>query len=77
MGSIRTISATAFPRQGPHLKKRCEVVFHFDTTVKLYGTCIRDDYEDPWLTIIHLDDGRVVLATECQYRPLNEETPRG
>jgi hypothetical protein len=33
------------------------------------GTIVRDDNEPPWRTIIRLDDGRVVLASECQYSP--------
>lgn len=34
---------------------------------KIEGTVIRDDVEDPHLTIIKLDDGRIILGTECQY----------
>jgi hypothetical protein len=33
------------------------------------GTIIRDDMEEPFRTIISLDDGRVILATECMHSP--------
>jgi hypothetical protein len=70
MGCIAEVGRTSFPKQGNFLGKRTEVCFHFDTSDTVYGTIVRDDHENPWVTIIRLDDGRFVLATECQYAPV-------
>ncbi len=67
MGCVKTISAFSFPMQSEYVNRRCEVCFHYDTTVKFFGTIIRDDRADPFETLIKLDDGRVIRATECQY----------
>jgi hypothetical protein len=69
MGNVANISAEHFPRQYEHVGKRTQVCFHYDTTRVLDGTVVRDDAEEPWITIIRLDDGRHVLASECQWRP--------
>ncbi len=71
MGTHPKIARSLFPEQGKHLGKRVNVCFHYDARVDprgtLEGTIVRDDKEDPWRTIIRLDDGRHILATECQY----------
>lgn len=67
MGAQSNIDVTVFPRQGPHINKHVDVCFHYDTSRQLTGVIVRDDYEEPFLTIIRLDDGRTILATECQY----------
>ena len=68
MGCINTITANRFPRQRD-VGCRVEVCFHYDTRQTQFGTIVRDDIEEPYLTIIQLDSGRFVLATECQYSP--------
>ncbi len=70
MGCVKTITAYSFPKQSEFVNRRCEVCFHFNTEKTKEGTIIRDDREEPFETIIRLDDGRLILATECQYRPL-------
>jgi len=67
MGCVDTITAEKYPKQGGHMKRRVEVAFHYDLDKKFGGFVVRDDAEEPWVTIIKLDDGRYVLATECQY----------
>ena len=67
MGSHKSIGVDTFPAQGSHLGKTVEVCFRYDTTNLLAGRIVRDDREDPWMTIIALDDGRYLLATECMY----------
>jgi hypothetical protein len=67
MGCIKNISISEWPKQGSHLGKRVKVCFHFDASRSVMGTVVRDDAEEPHRTIISLDNGRVVLATECQY----------
>lgn len=58
-----------YPKQGTLLNKPVLVVFNYDTSNQFAGTCIRNDIEDPYLTIFKLNDGRIVLSGECQYRP--------
>lgn len=70
MGVKANISATEFPKQGALAGKRVAVCFHYDTARTIEGVVLRDDIEEPFLRIIHLDDGRVVLDTECQFQPL-------
>ncbi len=70
MGVHANISAEKFPKQGSFVGKQVNVCFNYDSGRMFPGVCIRDDMEEPFLTIFHLDDGRAVLATECQYQPL-------
>ncbi len=81
-GTHPKISRSNFPEQGKHLGKRVYVAFHYGDDGQfispepweagtLEGTIVRDDVEDgsrghPRRTIIRIDDGRHVLATECQ-----------
>lgn len=67
MGCHPNIDATTFPKQGDWLGKRCDVVFHYDTSRMFPATVIREDAEEPGIMILQLDDGRVVLSTECMY----------
>lgn len=68
MGNIVTVTRETFPKQGPFLGKRMRVGFHYHTDDCIGALCVRDDAEAPWRTIFQLDDGRFVMATECQYR---------
>lgn len=67
MGCVETITAYNFPKQSEYVNRRCNVCFHYDTSVSIPGTVIRDDREEPFETLIQLDDGRVLRAAECQY----------
>lgn len=67
MGVVKGISADEFPKQGQLLGKPVSVCFNYDTEKRFAGVCIRDDTEDPGRCIFQLEDGRVVLATECMY----------
>lgn len=69
MGVHSKIGVDRFPKQSTDVGTLARVTFHYDTSRDLRGTIIRSDAEDPWRTIIRLDDGRVVLSTECQYTP--------
>ncbi len=66
MGSVPTITASSFPTQGTALHTRARVRFHYGPE-EFYGIVVRHDMEAPFLTIIALDNGRMVLGTECQY----------
>ena len=46
---------------------RVKVCFHYDTSKYCMGTLVRSDLEEPFETIIRLDDGRYLRAVECQY----------
>ncbi|MFL1672553.1 hypothetical protein [Paenibacillus dendritiformis] len=67
MGVHQNISSDKFPRQGDWLGKEVNVYFHYDLSNQFNGKIIRDDMTEPFVTIIQLDDDRVVLTTECQY----------
>ena len=67
MGCVETITIDRFPKQSKHLYERCEVIFHYNTSRKICGTVIRDDEEEPYETLIRLDDGRTIRGTECQF----------
>ena len=69
MSAVRNISFDKFPKQGGHVGREAKVCFHYDTSKTLKGVIVRNDREEPFLTIIKLEDGRHVLATECQYSP--------
>lgn len=67
MGSVQTITHNKFPKQGEWLNRKVDVCFNYDTDNQVKGIIVRDDMEEPFKTIIKLDDGRYVLTTECQY----------
>lgn len=67
MGCVKTITAYQFPKQSMFVNRRCKVCFHYDTSHYIYGTIYRDDSEEPYETLIKLDDGRIIRACECQY----------
>lgn len=69
MGVSAVIGFDQFPKQGSYLGKRVEVIFRYSATRMVYGEVVRDDMEGDFRTIIKLDDGRYILADECQYRP--------
>ena len=81
MGCIDTITYDKFPKQKDENYKylefkvgsRVEVCYHFDTSKCHYGTIVRDDLEEPFETIIKLDNGRYLRAVECQYSYIDEE----
>ena len=67
MGAVKNITFDKFPKQGSHLGRQVDVWFHFVASEVLKGVVVRDDAEEPCRLIIELEDGRHVLATECQY----------
>lgn len=69
MGVVAGIGIDSMPKQGSWLGKRTRVCFNYDTSRTVMGTIVRDDIEEPWRTIIKLDDDRFVLATECMHSP--------
>ena len=72
MGEVSTISFDSFPKQGIYKACRVRVCFNYDSSRSVDGTVIRDDAEEPGRMIIQLDDGRVVLSTECMYQPIRD-----
>ena len=67
MGCHKNIDFKNFPKQSEYLGKRTEVCFNYNLKQIIMGTVVRDDREEPFRTIIKLDDGRYVEAVECQY----------
>ena len=80
MGCIDTITYDKFPKQKdenyiyPRFKvgSRVKVCYHFDTSKYHYGTIVRDDLEEPFETIIKLDNDRYLRAVECQFSYIDE-----
>lgn len=70
------ITHNTFPKQGSWLGRRCKVCFDYDTSHTVLGTVRRVDMEEPGRMIIELDDGRLVLSTECQYQLVAETSTR-
>lgn len=70
MGYHKNITLNTFPKQGNWLNKKVEVCFHYDTSKPILGEIVRDDREEPFKTIIKLNDGRYVESSECQYSPI-------
>lgn len=68
MGVHPSIDFDKFPEQGKWLNVRTRVLFGYRDE-PIWGTIVRDDMEEPFRTIIKLDDGRYVLGTECQHSP--------
>jgi len=64
-----------YPKQGSCLGKKVKVTYYYNTKEYHLGKIIRDDTEEPGKTIIQLKNGRVLLATECQYQILTEDYP--
>ncbi|WP_376960083.1 hypothetical protein ABNQ39_20445 [Azospirillum sp. A26] len=70
------ITHNTFPKQGRFLGRRVRVAFNYDTANAVLGTVRREDDEAPGRMIIELDDGRLVLSTECQYSLVKESGTR-
>lgn len=73
MGCHHNIDASKFPKQGDLLGSTVDVCFNYDLKNRLPGKIVRDDIEDPFRTIIELKDGRMIMATECQYHPVSKD----
>lgn len=69
MGCHPNIDHMKWPKQGKYLHQRMSVCFNYNPDNRIGGRMVRDDAEEPFVTIIALDDGRFILATECQYSP--------
>jgi hypothetical protein len=75
MGCVNNITFDKFPKQKDESYKypqfsigeRVEVCYHFDTSKKHIGIIVRDDLEEPYETIIKLDNGRYLRGVECQF----------
>lgn len=67
MGCVDTIDMYRFPKQSEYVNRRVRVCFKYDTSRFIDGTIIRDDREEPFETLIKLDDGRLIRGTECQF----------
>lgn len=70
MEGVNIASSKLWPKQGNWLNLNVKVCFNYDTAMATTGVIVRDDAEEPYRTIIKLDNGLFVLAQECQYSPL-------
>lgn len=67
MGIAPNVGFKEFPKQDTMLGSKVKVCFHYDVENQIGGEVVRDDIEEPFVTIIRLTDGRFVLSTECMY----------
>lgn len=73
MGVVKNIRWDTFPVQNIHTPDNIgigtlvEVVFEYDTAHMVKGVIVRDDNDEPHRTIIALEDGRIILGTECRF----------
>lgn len=67
MGVTPNVGPSSWPKQGNMLGEHVSVSFARETSTLFAGLVVRDDIEDPFRTIIQLDDGRFVLGSECQW----------
>lgn len=69
--------ADKYPKQmEDSVGRRVLVVFTKDESDPVPGTVLRNDAEEPYLTIIQLDDGRVVTDTGCGWKYMSEPETR-
>ena len=73
MGVQKSVGINHFPQQGSWLGHKVKVCFRYDTSNLINGTIIRQDIVEPGLTLIELEDGRIILDSECQYSLCKEE----
>ena len=79
MRSVAGISFTEYPKQSDNVNRRVIVCYNFDPSKSHEGTIIRDDMTEPGKMIIKLDNGRVLLSTECMYhyaKPVTAENSK-
>ena len=69
MGVHENIGADVYPEQSRFKGNRAVVCFQYDTSRRFPATIVRDDMDEPYRTILQLDDGRFVLGVECQWQP--------
>lgn len=67
MGHVDSITHETFPTQGKRLGSEASLCFHYHTEKRLKAKCIRDDIDAPFRTIFQTEDGKIILADECQY----------
>ncbi len=70
MGAVPTIGHDRFPRQGHLIGHRVSVCFASEPDRTTGGVMVRQDDELPYVEIIRLDDGRLVLTAECLWMPV-------
>ena len=72
MGVVNTIGFDKFPKQGVQLNQKVEVCFHYNTTKVIEGIIIRDDAEDPYITLIKLAECcRIITLDEYNYNSVS------
>ena len=68
MGVVNNISYEKYPEQGRKLGQKVKVIYNYDFSKSHNGIIVRDDIEEPFETIIKLDnEERYLRASECQY----------
>ena len=55
-----------YPIQG-QVNRLVDVIFNFDESIRYKGRIVRDDLSPPYLTIIELIGGKIIMGNECQF----------
>lgn len=71
MGVHKNINIHKFPKQDSSIGKTVNVYFNYNTTESIKGIIVRSDIEDPFRTIIKLENNTYIEAVECQYQLIN------
>lgn len=75
MGVVANIYYENYPEQSRYFSPGTRVIvcYKYDTSRTHEGVIVRNDADEPFETIIKLDNGRYLRAKECQYQMLREE----
>lgn len=70
-----------YPKQSSSVGQEVAVRFHDDPQIERYGTIVREDVEEPFVTIIEMRflnptmPKRYTMGYECIYRPVERPKP--
>lgn len=72
MGVVQNINYDNFPKQNTNgfakVGARVRVYYGYDTSKFHEGVIVRSDDEEPFETIIKIDNGRFLRGVECQFQ---------
>lgn len=55
-------------KQGNFINRKCNIFFNYNIKNFISGKIIRDDIEEPFKTLIKLNDGTIIDSKECLYQ---------
>lgn len=68
MGIEKYVKSGVFPKQNSYLLNRSvEICIECNDAGMTKGKIVRADIEEPYVIIIHLENGQYVLGSECRF----------